>query len=508
MELNQLLQILRRRWGVALFAFVVVLGIGVAAAYVPEEKFTATAALVAQPNGDAVDFGQVPLVEYLIPSLCQQVQSEEFRDGVEGGAPAELQGLEYDVSCSNEPGESILEVSVEGRDQQAVAPLADLYANRLVARSPVTDVVALSVIDPATEPSAPSAPAKTLILLAAVVLGLAAVVFVPLVANSLWKRLEGAEQIRTRFGTSVLGEVPKLRRRQRQKQVVQVLNDTDIPATTEAFHRLRTNVELALTGSEPRAIAVTSVHSGEGKSTVAATLAWALAAAGSKVTLIDADLRRPTIHELVGEPFGPGVAAGPNMRLADLVRPTREPNLRFVAAGTADRHPAEVVTVALPRMLDELERERRLVIVDSPPLRGVAETNLVAAIAGSAILVVDARRYDEQALEQAIYQLHEGGTRVLGVVINRARLSRAQRHMSHYYAARPYSPPDRARSPFETPEDERRAGSVSRPIGQTPQPSPPARQPETDVDLPVGPGWPRPVPGTPPRAPDESREVR
>jgi len=106
-----------------------------------------------------------------------------------------------------------------------------------------------------------------------------------------------------------------------------------------------------------------------------------------------------------------------------------------------ERHPAEVITVALPKLLSELERPGRLVMVDAPPLEGVAETNLIAAMTRAVILVVDARRHNAQAVEHAMYRLHEAGTRVVGVVINRAKLSKAERQISEYYGTRDNRPP-------------------------------------------------------------------
>lgn len=436
MELSQLVEIVRRRWKAAVAAFLIVLGLGMAAAFLPATRYTATATLLAQPNLEVVEFGQVQVVEFLLPSLARQAESDRFARSAADALPRGATRASYDVTAETDPGTGVLEIKVTTERRAAAAPMANELATQLVQRQAAARLVVLSVLDPASEPRSPAPPAPSTIVMAAIVLGLIAAVFVALATNTLRKRVQGAEEVRGRFGTSVLGEIPRLRQLKKlQTRPSSILNDTSQPAATEAFHRLRTNMELALLSEGADAITVTSVSPGDGKSTVVATLGWSLASAGHTVILVDADLRRPTLHEKLGEPFGPGVcawAASSNPPPSG----TALDELTFVPAGTPDRHPAEVITVALPKLLNDLERPGRLVMVDAPPLEGVAETNLIAAMTKAVILVVDARRHNPQAVENAMYRLHEAGTRVVGVVINRTKLSRAERQISDYYGSR------------------------------------------------------------------------
>lgn len=436
MELSQLVEIVRRQWKAAAAAFLIVLGLGIAAAILPPERYTATTTMLAQPNLEVVEFGQVQVVEFLLPSLARQVESERFAGFAADALPSDLRRVTYDVTAETDPGTGVLEIKVKTVSRAAAAPIANELAAQLVDRQPAARLLVLTILDPAAEPRSPAPPGPATIVMAATVLGLIAAVFMALVANALRKRVQGADEVRRRFGTSVLGEIPRLRQlKNPQTSPSTILYDSSNPAATEAFHRLRTNMELALLAEGAEALTVTSVGPGDGKSTVVATLGWSLAASGHTVILVDADLRRPTLHERLGEPFGPGLCAW-----ATSSEPppsgTALDELTFVPAGTPDRHPAEVITVALPKLLNELEHPGRLVIVDAPPLEGVAETNLIAAMTKAVILVVDARRHNTQAVEHAMYRLHEAGTRVIGVVINRARLSRAERQISDYYGPR------------------------------------------------------------------------
>lgn len=439
MELKELLKTLRQRWLLALTVLWVVVAAGYAAATLPEERFTAVATLLAQPDPDRVEFGQVQVVEFLMPSIETRVESDAMSEAVEASVPPAATARAFEIAFDNEPGTGIVEIHATSPDPRAAATLANGVAELLLDDRANPELLRLTLVDAARPPSEPSSPPKTTIFVGSFVLGVIAAVFVPIAINSVNRRLGGAEEVRARFGTSVLGELPVIRRRKnRNPEVASSLlapGNLD-PAITEAFHRLRTNFELALIDEDPRAVTVTSLYTGEGKSTVTAVLSWALASAGNPVTAVDADLRRPTLHQRLGEPFGKGLSnARPGKPLA--VQPTGLPDLDFLPAGDPDRHPAEVITVNLPMVIDELEARNRLVIVDAPPVVGVAETNLIAAITRAVVLVVDARQFNEPALERAIYELQQSGAKLLGVVINRAKLSREQKKLYDYYNVAP-----------------------------------------------------------------------
>jgi capsular exopolysaccharide synthesis family protein len=440
-ELSQLVDVIRRQWKVAAAALLVVLALGMAVAFVPPKRYTATATVLAQPNLEGVEFVQVQVVEFLLPSLGRQVESDRLRSFAATSLPPEAEGVSYDIKAETDPGTGVLDIKVSTVRRAAAAPIANELAAQLVERQPAARLLVVSVLDPASPPREPAPPTPTTILMATVVLGLITAIFAALAANALRRRVQGAEEVRRRFGTSVLGEIPRLRQlKTLEGSPSSILHDNSNPAATEAFHRLRTNMELALLTEGAEAVTVTSVGPGDGKSTVAATLGWSLASAGHRVILVDADLRRPTLHAKLGEPFGPGLCAWVG-ESAPPPSSTALDELTFVPAGTPERHPAEVITVALPKLLSELERPGRLVMVDAPPLEGVAETNLIAAMTRAVILVVDARRHNAQAVEHAMYRLHEAGTRVVGVVINRAKLSKAERQISEYYGTRDNRPP-------------------------------------------------------------------
>src|ERR1019366_7554803 len=150
------------------------------------------------------------------------------------------------------------------------------------------------------------------------------------------------------------------------------------------------------------------------------------------VTVVDCDLRRPTMHLLLGAATGPGVSGRLSSDLDHLMSTTRNPYLTFIPAGIPDRHPVDIVSSYVPSLLGELQEQGRHVVVDCPPLNGVAETLLLAAMVDVVVLVVDARHFDPAQVQHCQARLQEAGATVIGVVLNRGRSKR--RNRSYGYA--------------------------------------------------------------------------
>ncbi|NOX29787.1 MAG: CpsD/CapB family tyrosine-protein kinase, partial [Actinobacteria bacterium] len=221
--------------------------------------------------------------------------------------------------------------------------------------------------------------------------------------------------------TNVIGELPRLRSLRRNDRALVDILEEGTTVLSESFKSLRANLEIRIAAEQPRAIAVSSYQMGEGKTSVAAGVGWALASVGHTVIAIDADLRRPALHHRLGGTMGRGLADLAGHDINELLRPTVARGLRFLPAGLPDRSPADVVAVNLPSAIDKARLEASVVIVDAPPLEMVAETRQVISTAGHVILVVDAGSVNLPELANAVAELREQGAELLGVVINRVR---------------------------------------------------------------------------------------
>lgn len=205
----------------------------------------------------------------------------------------------------------------------------------------------------------------------------------------------------------------------------------------EAIRTLRNSILLADFERNLRSVLVTSAAPAEGKSTVAANLAYAHAQQGHRTLLIDADLRRPSLHRRFQAPASEGLST---ILLSDA--PWREAVLRLehshglclLAAGPPSRRAADLLGKGLMRILDEAITEYDLVLVDAPPLLGFPEPLQMATLVDGVIVVARAGETDRKAVGSVISTLHRLRANVLGVVLNQIHqgLSESYRYYGYY----------------------------------------------------------------------------
>jgi Mrp family chromosome partitioning ATPase len=191
-----------------------------------------------------------------------------------------------------------------------------------------------------------------------------------------------------------------------------------------------------------------SLGEAEGQSTIAAATALTTAGFGHDLVAVDTDMRHPELHARLGQQFGEGVAEVARRDVNRLMVPTGYQHLWLVAAGIPDRHPADVLSVNLSVVLEAARGRNRRVVIDCPPLHGLAETMIVLAAARNALLVVDARKAKVPELEAAVAQLRGAGVNLLGIVVNRAA---AVRRRGSYAAYRAPTPSATRRPPATRP---------------------------------------------------------
>ncbi|MBN2466011.1 polysaccharide biosynthesis tyrosine autokinase [candidate division WOR-3 bacterium] len=240
-------------------------------------------------------------------------------------------------------------------------------------------------------------------------------------------------------GYSVLGSVPQLtgvgRRRRNGDITAHLITHTDVESSgAEAFRMMRTGLAFANAERNLRTIAVTSPGPSEGKSTVAVNLASVLAQAGSRVLLVDADMRNPVLHTIFRHDRKPG--------LSDLVVNGVAPDqavfattlggLYCLPCGTIPPSPADLLTLNTTRsLLERMAKEYDYVVVDTPPVLVAADTPILGSLVDTNIVVVRAGRTALDALEAAYTAMLNGGAHLSGIVVN--DLKRSGRYGGYYY---------------------------------------------------------------------------
>jgi capsular exopolysaccharide synthesis family protein len=206
-------------------------------------------------------------------------------------------------------------------------------------------------------------------------------------------------------------------------------------AAAEAYRTLRTNLQFTMLDRPSRVLLVTSPLAGEGKSTTLANLAVVSAESGLRVVVLDADLRRPRMHELFATSQAPGFSS---LALRDEpgdvpLQDTTVPGLRVLTSGVLPPNPSELL--ASPRtaaILEALRELADLVLVDSAPVLPVSDAAVLAARCDGVLMVVRYGKTPRDAARRAREQLDKVGARILGVTINGARVDRSY---GDYYRA-------------------------------------------------------------------------
>lgn len=445
MELSDYLRILRRHWRVV--AITVVVCVLIAAAYdFTRPKVYSASATGFVSTGKSSGAAEASISDTLAKSRATSYVDVAKSRGTAAAAKKIMGSSESEsaliarVEVVQPPDTVLIRVNARGSSPRAATDLANAWIEGLAQEVKKIEGGdnGLQVVpqESAVLPSAPSSPSPQRDLPLALVLGLLLGFGIAVVMAQFDRRVRTPDDIKA-FGLSTMATVPASKALARKKgdripALAGAVTRAGDPAASEALRKLRTNLRYMDVDNPPRIVVVSSPNEGDGKSTIAVNLAYAMAASGQPTTLVDADLRRPVLAEGVGLTEGAGltdVLVG-EASLAEVLQETPgEPNLQVLAAGNIPPNPSEILgTKAMIRLLNELSRSG-LVIIDAPPLLPVTDGAVLSANSDGLILVVTSGRTLDTHIARALESVHEVNGRVLGVVLNRVNRKEA----SSYY---------------------------------------------------------------------------
>lgn len=330
----------------------------------------------------------------------------------------EYQTLKRDADTSNEIAQALAKRGKEASVESAI--------NDRTVR----------LIEPADVPTRPVFPDRTGNLQIALLVGLATGVLLVAAKERLDTTLKTPDDIRDSLRVPFLGFVPDL------KTVSDVVTKHGLSAIrhptsplSESYRVIRTNVMATASALNARVLLVTSIHPGEGKSTTALNLAAAIAQTGASAVLVDSDLRRPTVHSNLSLPRSPGLkdllSRGGSFR--DAVRQGPIPGLWALTSGGIPDNPAELMGCEEMRtLLVDLAKAHDWVIVDAPPVGGMADALVIGGVVDGIILVVEGDRTTRTVAADGVAQLTSVGGRVMGAILNRVDVKRNAYYLSRY----------------------------------------------------------------------------
>lgn len=295
----------------------------------------------------------------------------------------------------------------------------------------------LTIVEEAEIPAAPIRPRVLVNTLLAAIVGAMLALGIIFLIEYLDDRIKSPQDLYAVLDAPLLGAVARMPNAVRKHKSA-VNDETLIVAhqprhpIAESYRRLRTNLRFSSVNEPLQIMLVTSAAPSEGKTTTAANLAVAVAQAGHRVILVDADLRKPQLHKLFGLNKGPGLtdALLSEADTAFFVRDTAVPNLRIVTSGSIPPNPAELLgSQPMQHLLQQLRQVTDLVIVDAPPLLAVTDAQVLVNHVQGVLLVVNAGSTTRALLSNAAAALVQVEARLLGVVLN--QMVRSPR--SYYY---------------------------------------------------------------------------
>jgi len=283
---------------------------------------------------------------------------------------------------------------------------------------------------PATEVSSPQ-PVR--ILAIGLVLGVMLGAGLALFRDWRDQRVRSADEITAILGVPVLGAVPSISKRGLVARG-QRLRFASSSREAEAYRVIRTALFFGAPREQATTVLVTSPGRLEGKTTLVSNLGIAMAQAGQKTLIMDADLRKPTQHRVFAmNKHGLGlsdVLAG-TASLEEAIQPTQVQGLDVLPGGRKAANPAELLnSQAFARILEQLKGKYDRIFVDSPPVGVVTDAQILAAICGPTVLVLRAKRSSRMPTQRARDALMTVGARLMGVVVN--DVSRKDGRYSHY----------------------------------------------------------------------------
>lgn len=293
----------------------------------------------------------------------------------------------------------------------------------------------ITVIAPAPLPGAPISPNILQNVLLAAAAGLVLAVGVVLLLEYLDDTIKSNEDVRRELNLSVLGNIERITAIRKPGDGLITLKHPRSPVAEE-YRSLRTNLRYSGIENSGAALLITSANPGEGKTTTAANLAIAVAQAGKRVVLVDADLRRPGVNRIFDLENQEGLTSlflDQPLLLEDVLQDTVLPGLKILTAGDQPPNPAEILeSRRMTEILQQLRQQFEMVIVDSPPALVVADASILASRCSGAMVIVDSGRTRTEAARKVTEVLTHSQVKLLGVVLNRVR-GRGRGYYRHYY---------------------------------------------------------------------------
>lgn len=393
---------------------------------------------------------QITKVQTQIDDLQEEISTLEDDPEESAGTTARLERLQSLMSSYQDTYTSLVVTGeIQGTNDQidrlekSLDLYQQLYLNRLgnlesIRMARMQNTPNVVQISPAIVGEKPIRPRPVLNTVLGGVAGLILAVSLMFLIEYLDDTIKTPEDVERLLGLAVLGYVAEVSGAESRQGHLDVSKQPRSPVA-EAFRSLRANLEFASINHHLNSILVTSVGPGEGKSTVASNLAAIISQVGRRVTLLDADLRRPTLHHLfdLNNRIGLTDVFRDKLNISSVGYSVNEDDcLSVITTGSLPPNPTELLaSEKMEAILDDLKKMKTLVILDSAPAL-VSDAQVLAAKVDGVLLVVQPGKTHKDELRSTLEQFKRAGARLVGVVFNRI----PQNRLTYYGGYKQYAP--------------------------------------------------------------------
>jgi len=313
----------------------------------------------------------------------------------------------------------------------------------------------MKVVDPAIVPLKPVKPNKPLVFIVSIIGGFGIALGLALFVNFLDDSIKSQEDVENVLHLPFLGYIPNVKSTSVVERDLQAhLHPTS--SSAEGFRTLRAAVSLTRNADKLRVISVTSTIPSEGKSLVASNLAIVTAQTGLRTLLVDADLRRPSVHKAfqLQSPVGLSAYLAERVNsISEIAHTTEVPNLDVICCGATPSNPSELISSKrMMQFLDEASQRYDRVILDCPPVSAVADPLVVGAMADGVVFVTKFNKIRREHAVRSVQRIQDAGIHIIGLVLNDIDFEGKDSYYYsyHYYQNRYYASHYRSKPSVDT----------------------------------------------------------
>ena len=334
-----------------------------------------------------------------------------------------------------------IQFSALSREARSTRDMYELLVKRFKETTLTEDMRTgnIRVVDRAEVPRLPVKPNMKLNLLLAVIVGLVAGIGLAFFFEYLDNTIKIPDDVKRHLHIAYLGPTPLIdTRKAKGEERTTELVCFSAPKSTasESYRGIRTNILFSSAESEPQVIMVTSAGPREGKTITSSNLAITMAQSGSRVLILDCDLRRPKMHKMFGMSKDRGLTnlLVKNASLEETIIASDIPNLDVLPSGPLPPNPSEMLgSRRMAELIATLRKQYTRILIDSPPITAVTDAVVLGKAVDGVVLVIRAGQTVREVAKNSVHQLHAVGANVLGAVLNAVDIGKDKYYYYYYY---------------------------------------------------------------------------